>query len=150
MNAKHILVVNGSNLDIIGNRETGIYGHSSWEDIRKALQELADSENMKISFFQSNHEGELIDYLHQAGSSADLMIINPGGFTHFSVSLRDAVAATKLPVIEVHLSNIAAREPFRKTSLFSDIAVGTITGFQADSYYLALKAAVSFLNRSNP
>ncbi|MHB1419256.1 MAG: type II 3-dehydroquinate dehydratase [Bacillota bacterium] len=137
-----ILVVHGPNLNLLGEREPGIYGSISLEAINGRLAELAQKEGAQISFFQSNHEGEIVDRLHQARTSEDYIILNPGALTHYSIALRDAVAAIKVPVMEVHLSNIYAREEFRHHSVIAPVAVGQISGFGATSYILAFYAAL--------
>ncbi|MHB1125370.1 MAG: type II 3-dehydroquinate dehydratase [Bacillota bacterium] len=137
-----ILVIHGPNLNLLGEREPGVYGSVSMEEINGSLTELAQKEGVVISFFQSNHEGAIIDRLHQARESEDYIILNPGALTHYSVALRDAVAAIKVPVIETHLSNIYAREEFRHHSVIAPVAVGQISGFGPVSYTLAFYAAV--------
>jgi 3-dehydroquinate dehydratase-2 len=149
VSGKKILVLNGSNLNLVGERESGIYGTETWEIIRGDLENLAKESNIELVFFQSNHEGELIDFLQKNKGAIDMALVNPGGFTHYSVSLRDALLAVEIPFIEVHLSNIAAREPFRHQSLFSDIAEGIVSGFQGESYVMALGAAIRRMNRES-
>lgn len=136
----HILVLNGPNLNLLGTREPHIYGKTTLEDIEAALKTWGAGNGISIGMRQSNHEGLLIDWLHEARESADGIIFNPGGFTHTSVALADAVAATGLPVIEVHLSNVYAREPFRAHSYISPVALGVISGFGATGYVLAAQA----------
>jgi len=138
-----ILVVHGPNLNLLGTREPDIYGRETLEDIDRRLAQLAHDYNVTLEAFQSNHEGALIERIHAAKKQQfAFIIINPGGLTHTSVSLRDALAAVRIPFIEVHLSNIHAREPFRKISYFSDIAVGTICGLGSRGYDLALQYAL--------
>ena len=137
-----ILVINGPNLNLLGIRERAMYGDANLDDICRKMEKIAGDHGTKIEFFQSNHEGEIIERIQQARGKADVLILNPGGFTHTSVAIRDAVLAVEIPLIEVHLSNVAKREEFRKHSYFSDIAVGTIAGFGEHSYYLALDAAL--------
>lgn len=142
--AARILVVNGPNLNLLGTREPGIYGAQTLADIERALTETAAGRNASVAFFQSNHEGALVDRIHAARSDGtDFIIINAGAFTHTSVALRDALAAVALPFIEVHLSNVHRREAFRHQSYLSDLAVGSIVGLGAAGYRLALDYALS-------
>ncbi len=141
-----VLVVHGPNLNLLGTREPEIYGRASLEEIHAELAAAAKPWGAELEFFQSNHEGALIDRIQEALSWADGILINPGGLTHTSVSLRDALAATRLPVVEVHLSNLAAREEFRRHSLVSPIAVGVVSGFGAQSYRLGLEALLQRLS----
>ena len=145
MNPIRVLVVHGPNLNLLGTREPDVYGTVSLDDINAELAATAKEEGAEIEFFQSNHEGVLIDRIQEAPSWADGILINPGGLTHSSVSLRDALSATGLPIVEVHLSNIFAREEFRRHSYVSSIAVGVISGFGPDSYRLGLDALLSSL-----
>ena len=137
-----VLLLNGPNLNLLGSREPGIYGVESLESIEKRAIEVAREVGHELSVFQSNAEHELIERIHRAPADGiAFLVFNPGAFTHTSVALRDAIAAVRLPFIEVHLSNTHAREPFRKHSYFSDIAVGVITGLGAFGYELAVRAA---------
>jgi 3-dehydroquinate dehydratase II len=141
-----IFVLNGPNLNLLGLREPTLYGHKTLADIQKTVESEALSLNHQLDFFQSNAEHVLIETIHQAyRDGVDFIIINPAAFTHTSVALRDALLATKIPFIEVHLSNVYAREPFRKHSYFSDIAQGVICGLGAFGYELALQAAHQIL-----
>lgn len=141
-----ITVLNGPNLNLLGLREPAHYGNKTLADIEAALQQRAVEFNHQLSFYQSNAEHELVELIHQAYRTAvDFIIINPAAFTHTSVALRDALLATQIPFIEVHLSNVYAREPFRKHSYFSDIAQGVICGLGATGYELALVAAHQIL-----
>lgn len=141
-----ILVLHGPNLNLLGRREPEIYGRTTLADIHATLSDQAQACGQTLQSFQSNHEGELIDRIHAArAQEVKFIIINPGGFTHTSVALRDALAAVAIPFIEVHLSNVHAREAFRRHSYFSDIAVGVIAGLGAQGYELALQAALARL-----
>lgn len=140
-----ILVVHGPNLNMLGTREPEVYGTTTLEDINESLRALGEEAGVELEFFQSNHEGSLIDRIQEAGSWADGILINPGGLTHTSVSLRDALAGTGLPVVEVHLSNVFARESFRHHSYVSGVAAGIVAGFGAGSYRVALSALVERL-----
>jgi 3-dehydroquinate dehydratase-2 len=142
-----VLVVHGPNLNLLGTREPEIYGAASLDEIHAELAAVAKSSQAELEFFQSNHEGALIDRIQESLSWADGILINPGGLTHTSVALRDALAATRLPVVEVHLSNVFAREEFRRHSLVSGVAIGVISGFGPDSYRLGLEALLRRLAR---
>lgn len=140
----NILIIHGPNLNLLGMREPAIYGQTTLEDINRNLIRTAQAAGVKINTFQSNAEYQLIDRVQEAmRDGTDFIIINPAGLTHTSVALRDALAATKLPFIEVHLSNIYARESFRRASYFSDIAVGVVSGLGAEGYALALQYALA-------
>ncbi len=134
-----ILVLNGPNLNLLGRREPEIYGSITLDQINNELMKLGTEMGMELSFIQSNHEGMLVDALQNVATSADGVIFNPGGYGHTSVALRDAILAIGIPVIEVHLSNIFAREEFRSRSLISGVCKGTISGLGALSYLLALR-----------
>ncbi|NPV28522.1 MAG: type II 3-dehydroquinate dehydratase [Firmicutes bacterium] len=140
-----ILVLHGPNLNLLGEREEEIYGSASLADINRDLARQAEAAGVEVEFFQSNHEGDLIDRIHASKNSADLIIINPGALTHYSFALQDALRAVRLPVIEVHLSNIYAREPWRHRSVIAPVARGVIGGFGPFSYTLAFQAACHLL-----
>ena len=143
-----ILVLHGPNLNLLGSREPDIYGRVTLSDIHARMESRAKSAGFQLESFQSNHEGELIDRVQSARDEGiEFIIINPAGYTHTSVALRDALAAVAIPFIEVHLSNVHAREAFRHTSYFSDIAAGVICGLGAQGYDLALEAALGRLAR---
>jgi 3-dehydroquinate dehydratase-2 len=135
-----ILVVHGPNLNLLGSREPGVYGSATLDLINSSLSALGGELGCTLTFFQSNHEGELVECIHGAVGEVDAIIINPAGLTHTSVVLRDALLATGLRFVEVHLSNIHAREEFRRVSLLADAAVGVICGFGPSSYLLGLRA----------
>ena len=144
--ARRVLVLHGPNLNLLGAREPHIYGGETLDDINQRLTQLARDYGATLECFQSNHEGALIDRVHAAKSAqVAWIIINPGGYTHSSVALRDALSGVGIPFIEVHLSNIHAREQFRQHSYFSDIAVGTICGLGSRGYELALEFALTRL-----
>lgn len=143
-----ILVLNGPNLNLLGSREPGIYGDITLAAIEERLRKLAQDAGCRIEFYQSNAEHQLVDRVQQAmREQVQFIILNPAAFTHTSVALRDALAAAGIPFIEVHLSNIHAREPFRQHSYFSDLAVGVISGCGAQSYELALHAVLERLRK---
>ncbi|GAB1420817.1 type II 3-dehydroquinate dehydratase [Anaerolineales bacterium] len=137
-----LLVMNGPNLNLLGTREPEIYGAMTLTDIEVALRERAEVAELTLRFVQSNHEGQLIDYLHEARLVAKGVIFNPGAYTHTSIALRDAISAIQIPVIEVHLSNIHARETFRQQSLLAGVCLGQISGMGWYSYMLALEAFI--------
>ncbi|MDO9449251.1 MAG: type II 3-dehydroquinate dehydratase [Rugosibacter sp.] len=142
-----ILVLHGPNLNLLGMREPAIYGHTTLADIHATMEARARANSIRLESFQSNHEGELIDRVQSAREqNVAFIIINPAGYTHTSVALRDALVAVAIPFIEVHLSNIHSREPFRRHSYFSDMATGVIAGLGAQGYTLALEAALMRLN----
>jgi 3-dehydroquinate dehydratase-2 len=143
-----ILILHGPNLNLLGHREPAIYGSLTLAEIDQKLVILGRELGLEIRSLQSNHEGVLIDALHEAREWADGIVFNPGGYTHTSVALRDAIAAIDLPVIEVHLSNIYAREEFRQHSLIAPVCLGTIAGFGWQAYALALRALVDQLAKS--
>jgi 3-dehydroquinate dehydratase-2 len=140
-----ILVLHGPNLNLTGEREPEVYGRVTLAEIDARLREVAAEAGAELESFQSNHEGALIDRIHAARRSCDGIVINPGGLTHTSVSLRDALVAAGRPFVEVHLSNIHAREPFRRTSLVAEVALGQISGLGPQGYEFALRALLARL-----
>ena len=142
----HILLLNGPNLNLLGTREPETYGHLTLDDIVQSLSADAQALNVKLSHFQSNAEFELINKIHAARGNVDYILINPAAFTHTSVALRDALLGVDIPFIEIHLSNVYSREPFRHHSYLSDIATGVNCGLGAEGYRFALQAAVSRLS----
>jgi 3-dehydroquinate dehydratase-2 len=140
-----VLVIHGPNLNLLGRRETDIYGNKSLKDINKDIISLASDLGIDVRAIQLNSEGEIIDVIQK--DDYDALIINPAAYTHTSISIRDAIAAVDKPTIEVHLSNISRREEFRKKSFITEVAVGQISGFGPDGYLLALRAAKSILSK---
>jgi 3-dehydroquinate dehydratase-2 len=144
--AKRILILNGPNLNLLGTREPDVYGATTLDDIEQALNDLAKDLGATVDCRQSNQEGQLIDWLHDARDSFDGVVINPGGLTHTSVSLRDGIAAAGLPTVEVHISNTQARESFRHRSVTAAVCIGSVIGFGKNSYALGLRALIDYLN----
>ncbi len=142
-----VLVIHGPNLNMLGQREPEIYGHTTLAEIDANLASTAAEHQVQVECVQSNHEGVLIDRIQRARQDAQAIVINAGGLTHTSVALRDALAATNLPVVEVHLSNLAKREPFRHESLISAISLGQVAGFGDFSYTLGLQAAIQAIKK---
>lgn len=143
-----ILLIHGPNLNLLGSRETAVYGDETLETINEQCTALAHELGATLDIHQSNSEGEIIDLIHAAGQSAKGILINPGAYTHYSYAIRDAVAAVKLPVVEVHLSNIDAREEFRHKSVIAPVAAGQISGFGTESYLLGLRAIVGLIRNA--
>ncbi len=139
---KHILVIHGPNLQLLGEREPDIYGAVTLEEINRRLREEAGHLGVEVRIVQSNHEGEIVDLIGDTGSSVDAILINPAAYTHTSVAIRDALAAVAIPSVEVHLSNIYSREEFRQRSLIAPVVTGQVSGFGVESYLLGLRAAV--------
>ena len=143
---KKVLILNGPNLNLLGAREPDVYGAQTLADLEATVAKECERLSLTCEFFQSNHEGALIDRIHQAiDDGTGAIVINPGGLTHTSVALRDALAAVALPVIEVHLSNIYRREPFRRQSLTAEVAVGVVSGLGIQGYVLAVQAVAAIL-----
>jgi 3-dehydroquinate dehydratase-2 len=140
-----ILVIHGPNLNLLGRREPDIYGTLTLGDINDRISALAKELGVEASFYQSNHEGELVQKVQDAMGVYGAIVINPGAYTHTSVALRDAISSTGIPTVEAHISNIYKREEFRKHSYISGVAIGQVAGFGADSYLLAFRAAVGFV-----
>lgn len=146
MKSLRIQVIHGPNLNLLGTREPGHYGVNTLADINQQLLSLADQLGAELTTYQSNHEGELVDYIQKASSeNIDAIVINPAAYTHTSVALRDALLATRIPFVEVHLSNIHKREEFRHRSLLVDAAIGTVAGFGPSSYTMALRGIIEHL-----
>lgn len=142
-----ILVIHGPNLNLLGTREPEIYGTLTLDKINAMLKRLGEELGLAVETFQSNHEGAIIDKIHAVIRQTDGILINPGAYTHYSLAVRDAVAAVPVPVVEVHLSNVHAREEFRRHSVIAPVASGQISGFGADSYLLGLRALAAILHK---
>ena len=143
-----ILVHHGPNLNLLGTREPEIYGSTTLDDINEMIAERAAEAGIETAFYQSNHEGDLVDAIQQANHKFDFIIFNAAAFTHYSIAIRDAIAAIDVPVIEVHISNIHQREEFRHTSVLAPVAMGQICGLGVESYLAALEAIIYKLNRA--
>ena len=143
-----ILVLHGPNLNLLGTREPEIYGYTTLDDINTMIAARAAEAGIETAFYQSNHEGDLVDAIQQANHKFDFIIFNAAAFTHYSIAIRDAIAAIDVPVIEVHLSNIHQREEFRHTSVLAPVAMGQICGLGVESYLAALEAIICKLNRA--
>ena len=144
-----IQIINGPNLNLLGKREPDIYGNQSLEDINKIVSRHCDQKKIQVAFFQSNVEGEIVNEIQNARNNQNCLIINAGGYTHTSVAIHDALKILKIPIIELHISNIYNREEFRHKALISNIAKGVICGFGSEGYIMALKAMNKFLKNEN-
>lgn len=144
-----IAVIHGPNLRLLGRREPEVYGSDTLADVNAAVAAEAQALGVEVEFFQSNHEGEILDYLEEASARVEGFVVNPGAFTHTSIALRDALTGVGRPFVEVHLSNTAAREPFRRHSYLSDVAAGVVLGFGAQSYVLGFRGLVVRLQKPN-
>ena len=142
----NILLINGPNLNLLGIREPEIYGNKTLNDIEKDLIKVAKGKSINLECFQSNHEGEIVDKIQSSVSTIHGILINAGAFTHTSISIRDALIGSKIPFVELHISNIFSREEFRKESFLTDKAIGIISGFGITSYFLALDGIIEFLS----
>lgn len=143
-----VIVINGPNLNMLGVREPGVYGTDTLHSIEERLKQTASGLGVQLEFFQSNHEGAIIDRIQAALGAADGILINPAAFTHYSYAIRDAIGAVNLPVVEVHLSNIHKREPFRHVSVIAPVAAGQISGFGAYGYELGLLALIRIIRQT--
>ena len=146
---KNIAVIHGPNLNLLGQREPEVYGKDTISDINQRINQKADKLNVKVNIFQSNHEGEIVDFIQKNYDKCDGIVINPGGLTHYSIVLRDALVAVQIPVLEVHISNIYKREEFRHKSVIAPIAEGQITGLGVQGYSLALEALINIIKRGS-
>ena len=142
----NILLINGPNLNLLGTREPEIYGNKTLNDIEKDLIKVAEKKNINLECFQSNHEGEIVDKIQDSVISIQGILINAGAFTHTSISIRDALIGSKIPFVELHISNIFSREEFRKESFLTDKAIGIISGFGVTGYYFAIEGIIYFLS----
>lgn len=141
---KKILVINGPNLNLLGEREPGIYGDATYDTLCGMIMDKAENMEIKCEIFQSNHEGAIIDKLHSARMNFDGVVLNAGAYTHYSYAIRDAISAIRIPVIEVHISNVFARDEFRKDSVIAPVCKGSISGFGLASYFMAMDALVNY------
>ena len=142
----NVLLINGPNLNLLGTREPEIYGNKTLNDIEKDLSKVAKEKNVNLECFQSNHEGEIVDKIQYSVNTIQGILINAGAFTHTSISIRDALIGSKIPFVELHISNIFSREEFRKESFLTDKAIGIISGFGITSYFLAFEGIIEFLS----
>jgi len=143
---QRILILHGPNLNLLGSREPDHYGAATLDDITAELERIAAARSAMLEHFQSNHEGQLVDRIQEAASRCAGVLINPAAYTHTSIAIRDAFSATRLPFVEVHLSNVHAREPFRHHSKLADLAIGQVVGFGPASYYLGLQGLIRYLS----
>lgn len=143
-----ILIINGVNMNMLGLREPEKYGHMTLKDLEKELYAYSFELGVDIETYQSNHEGELVEKIHSAKDNFDGIVLNAAAYTHTSVALRDAISAVNIPTVEVHMTNIHSREEFRHTSMIAPVCIGQITGFGTESYKLALKGVIGFLNKA--
>jgi len=141
-----ILIIHGPNLNLLGEREPGVYGSQTLDDVNKIIADKAQQLDILVDYYQSNHEGAIIDFLHQHRKQADGVVINPGALTHYSYALRDAISGVQLPAVEVHLSDIYSREPFRRTSVIKEVCLAQISGKGIDSYLEGLEILVQHLH----
>lgn len=146
---KKILVIHGPNLNLLGDREADVYGKITLNEINVKLMDIAKREGVGMEVFQSNHEGDIVETIGKAKGKFDCLLINPAAYTHTSIAIRDAISAVSIPTVEVHLSNIYAREEFRHISLIAPVSSGQITGFGINSYILGLKAAIEIVRDTN-
>lgn len=144
-----ISIINGPNLNLLGSREPEVYGRDSYDDTNRKIKQRAQQMELEVRILQSNHEGEIIDAIHDARTWADAIVLNPGALTHYSYAIRDAITAVRLPTIEVHLSNVHAREEFRRHSVIAPVVTGQIVGLGTAGYLLALEAAKSVVEQSH-
>lgn len=142
-----VLVVYGPNLNLLGEREPEVYGRTTLEEITARLRDVASGEDVELETFQSNSEGAIIDRLHAARRGTQAVVLNAGALSHYSYALRDAIAAIGIPVVEVHMTNVDAREPFRRRSVLAPVCAGVVTGFGADSFVLGLRGACGLIRR---
>lgn len=142
-------VIHGPNINLLGAREPDIYGHDTYDGMNKRIKEHANRLEVEVRIFQSNSEGEIIDMIHQASDWADGIIINPGAYTHYAYAIRDALAAVRMPIVEVHLTNVHSREEWRRHSVISPISTGQILGFGTNSYILAVTAMKTLIEESH-
>ena len=144
-----VLLINGPNLNLLGVREPEVYGSETLQDIVDEVRTFASKRNVDLTDFQSNSEGDLVTAIHEARTTVDGIIMNPGAYTHYSIAIRDAISGVALPVIETHLSNVHAREPFRRESVIAPVCVGVVAGFGRNSYFVALDGLLRYLGHES-